>query len=369
MSETAGHMRKVSVNWCPSCHVPTTRRTCITCGSKTVRQAGNGSYRPAYKREIELIGRLANCELMAEPRDYVVWRSGRTYYAGGERFARVSGGSWFESPRIEVLNEKVLRRLQGHIGGRKPKWLTRPETETLDLLRACNAIRLSQLEEEAIAFLVQVRAETPNLPMVVSWSGGKDSTVASVLTQRAFPNEQITHIFADTTIELPCTHDYLSEFRQTYPCVPFIVSAPARDFLALCEEIGPPSRIQKWCCTTQKAAPLANALRLAGRRKRVIVVSGLRRAESARRSGYDRVMDEGKIGVQRMVNPLLDWVDFDIWAWLVTQEIPFNSGYKAGLTGRSLSHAYSRGCAVSSGQFGGATHELLLQSSHGESVH
>jgi phosphoadenosine phosphosulfate reductase len=283
-----------------------------------------------YTAEIELIGRLLDQPLMLHPQDLVLWRSGRTYYAGGRRLARVVGGGWLEKPRLHVYDEEYMKLLQGRRPGRRPKWLSRDISETRALLSAANTPLLTSLEEEAIGFLREVRRDHVELPMAVSWSGGKDSSIVSVLTQRAFPDEQTVHIFADTTNELPCTYEYLEHYRQYYPTTPFVVGYPNWDFLDLCREIGPPSRIQRWCCSTQKAAPLAEALRSVASTGRTLVVSGLRRSESRRRQDYKRVNYNGKIGLQILANPIVDWDNFAVWLWTELQDLPMNEGYRFG---------------------------------------
>ncbi|MGQ9730506.1 MAG: phosphoadenosine phosphosulfate reductase domain-containing protein [Candidatus Zipacnadales bacterium] len=190
---------------------------------------------------------------------------------------------------------------------------------------------MTQLEEEAVSFLRQTRQRYQDLPVVVSWSGGKDSTTASFIARRAFPDERIIHLFADTTIELPCTYDYMREFRTAYPAVPFLIELPARDFFALCREIGPPSRIQRWCCTTQKAAPLTKLLHTIGAERKVLVVAGLRQDESPRRQDYERVQPRVKVAQQVRISPIIEWSEFDVWAWTLRRGIPINRGYGLGL--------------------------------------
>ena len=48
---------------------------------------------------------------------------------------------------------------------------------------------------------------------IVSFSGGKDSTVVSIV-RRAFNNQSIVHVFGDTTLELPDTLQYISDFKN-----------------------------------------------------------------------------------------------------------------------------------------------------------
>jgi len=269
--------------------------------------------------------------LMARPADLVLWRSGRSYYAAGRKVFSLSGGDHAHPPQLQVHDEELMKLLRGRRRGRRPDWLRRDAATTRALVADANIVHLTRLEEEAIAFLQDTRAAYPSLPLVVSWSGGKDSTVASTLTQRAFPDERIPHVFADTTIELPSTYEFLREFRRDNPAIPFLIGMPARDFFELCREIGPPSRIQRWCCTTHKAAPLTDVLRVVGGGCQVLVVGGLRRTESNRRQTYPRVIDDGKIGLQMLLSPLADWADYDIWLWTMANGTAVNSGYHWGL--------------------------------------
>ncbi|MBC7289513.1 MAG: phosphoadenosine phosphosulfate reductase family protein, partial [Armatimonadetes bacterium] len=64
---------------------------------------------------------------------------------------------------------------------------------------------------------------------------------------------------------------------------------------------------------------------------KVLVVSGLRWAESKRRSGYRRVMHDTKVGPQILVNPIIDWSDFDVWLWTLSSGAPINEAYRYGL--------------------------------------
>lgn len=282
--------------------------------------------------------RLTGESLMARPADFVLWRSGREYFAAGRKVCRLSGGSAFEPPRLTVHDADLMRLLRGKRPGRRPAWLRRDPEETVALVAEANSLRLAVLEEEAVAFLREVREQHPDLPLVVSWSGGKDSAVASELARRAFPDERITHVFADTTIELPSTYDYLRTFRKANPAIPFLIGAPARDFFELCREIGPPSRIQRWCCTTHKAAPLADVLRAVGGQGQVLCVTGVRSSESVRRQGYGRVSNLAKIGPQIQVNVIAGWSDLDVWLWQVAHGGKTNSGYLFGLDRVGCAH-------------------------------
>ncbi|MBC7288118.1 MAG: hypothetical protein H5T86_08775, partial [Armatimonadetes bacterium] len=90
---------------------------------------------------------------MAAPRDLVLWRSGRDYFAAGRRVFRIVGGGWDIEPELQIYDGSLWALLQGRRRGRKPQWLKREPKETLGLLRAANAAHLAALEEKAISLL------------------------------------------------------------------------------------------------------------------------------------------------------------------------------------------------------------------------
>lgn len=303
---------------------------CVSCGRRTDELLKGAKLRPVFRQEIELMSRLVGRDLMRNPRDLVLWRNGHDYYALGRKVFRLAGGNCDQPPVLSVHDAEIMAVL-ARPASRLPAALRRPASEQMNLLREANSVRLAILEEEAVSFLRDVRRDYPDLPLVVSWSGGKDSAVASAVAQRAFPEERITHVFADTTMELPTTYEYLKRFREENPATPFVVGLPVRGFFDLCREIGPPSHIQRWCCTTHKAAPLSDVLSAVGGGSDVLAVCGLRRSESQRRKAYPRVITQGKIGKQVLLSPLADWTDFDIWVWLLTAGGALNRAYLYGL--------------------------------------
>ena len=57
---------------------------------------------------------------------------------------------------------------------------------------------------------------------------------------------------------------------------------------------------------------------------------GIRRSESVSRSKYERESDSPKITKQRIISPIIDWMDFDIWLYILTTGIDFNDAYRLG---------------------------------------
>ena len=156
----------------------------------------------------------------------------------------------------------------------------------------------------------------------------------SDLVINALNNEMIIHIYGDTTLEYPETGVYLEEFRKIHPRTPMLIAKNKdQDFNELCKVIGPPSRMMRWCCTIFKTGSITRKIDSTFKNKiKVLTFQGLRRNESIARSKYDRESNGAKITKQQTVAPIIDWLDFDVWLYILTRNIPFNNAYKKGFS-------------------------------------
>ena len=168
--------------------------------------------------------------------------------------------------------------------------------------------------------------------MFVSFSGGKDSTVTSDIVMRALSEPKILHIFGDTTLEFPETMRYVDRFKKEHPQTPVLSSRNKdKDFEKLCKLVGPPSRVMRWCCTIFKTGAIQRKIKTLFRNKnRIITFYGIRRSESASRSKYERETEGSKITKQITISPIIDWMDFDVWLYMLTTKIDFNYAYRLG---------------------------------------
>ena len=67
-------------------------------------------------------------------------------------------------------------------------------------------------------------------------------------------------------------------------------------------------------------------------KKNVRTYYGIRRNESKSRRSYSREDDSPKISKQKVSSPIIDWIDYDIWLYILSSGIDFNDAYRKGYT-------------------------------------
>ncbi len=310
-----------TVYWCDDCKIPLFDDVCPLCG-KQARRIGS-DIRPVFPEERLLLEILLDKPFLYK--EASVWNtSGNHYYADGKPIKfRVSQTNGMDAVKIkkrydELCCDNTYDSFEKYIG----KFLI------------ANRKRYDYISSEAMEYIRTAARDADLTEMFVSFSGGKDSTVVSDLVMRALGTQLVLHIYGDTTLEFPESAEYVARFKKEHKKTPVITSKNKdKDFLELCEQLGPPSRVMRWCCTIFKTGAIQRKIQTLFRnKKRILTFYGIRRSESASRSKYDRDSDSPKIAVQRTISPIIDWFDFDIWLYLLTTGIDFNRAYRLGYT-------------------------------------
>ncbi len=328
------------IYWCDHCQHPvkTDRlRRCPQCNAKLRYLAID--IRPVFARERRILQFYGHGPLTTE----AVWRSSKSHYY-------YINGQPISLPKIDQLKDD-LPDIAAYIND-SDHYDALDEQLIADYRRqlAVNQTHLNALEDEAMRFIETVDRKFQSRLRLVSFSGGKDSTVVSDLVVRAL-GADVTHVFNDTTIEDANTHEYVRQFREMNPLIPFWEVRPEHNFHDLVEQIGPPSRVMRWCCTIFKAGPINNLLQSLGDRK-VLTFYGIRADESPRRANYERITISGisdkaiavdkenglyaipsataKIGQQVTAAPILHWSEFDVWLYILSRGLAFNKSYRLG---------------------------------------
>ena len=194
-----------------------------------------------------------------------------------------------------------------------------------------------------------------DMPLVVRYSGGKDSDVILQLAKESGVPFRVTHNL--TTADPP---DNVYYIRRVFAAlreegIDCRINVPRRSLWKIMREtLVIPSRIMRVCCSELKERRMPDA---------PYIVTGVRWAESAGRrakSGIAMVYTARERGVEekaaaagllttddassrrlfeqcqmrgvRVLNPIIDWSDDDVWDYLHSRGIEGNPLYKEGWT-------------------------------------
>ena len=313
------------VFYCEKCHSPIYDEVCNKCGSKGNKIGTD--LRPVFAKE-----RLLLEVLLGEPFKFVdksIWCVGANNYLIDGKKVKMPFAEFRKKDVKPIISE--LKALEV----RNQKYVDSDfNNKFINNFVECNINHLNIITDEAIEYIKKTSAKYDVSSMFISFSGGKDSAVTSNLVIRALGTESIPHIYGDTTLEYPESKKYIEEFRKKYPLTPILVAKNTdQDFKNLCEVVGPPSRVMRWCCTIFKTGAITKKIEQLYKNKiRLLSFQGVRRAESASRSKYDRDTDSPKISKQQVASPIIDWTDFDVWLYIVSNNIPINEAYREGFS-------------------------------------
>lgn len=318
----------IEVNWCDHCHIPLihlandlSMDNCPICNRTTSYLASD--LRPVFPEERLLLELL----LDVEPYTYAnnsVWAANSRYYIDGKPVSIST--TCFRDADTRVLREKLDKFREGNPNNYFQN--------VVSLFVKANAYRLNNIIEEASSFIKDVSTGFSEEQIVLSFSGGKDSTVTADIVTKTLGNPSLVHIFGDTTLEFPLTYEYADRFSKEHPDAIFIVSRNnEQSFYDVCEDIGPPARMMRWCCSMFKTGPITRVLNGTYEAQQILTFYGIRRYESVSRSKYSRVTsstENVKIQKQTVAAPIFDWKDIDVWLYLLSEKVDFNDAYRLG---------------------------------------
>lgn len=316
------------VFWCSTCHTPiiqnnrqADRGICPVCRNKLKYMATD--IRPVFPEErllFELVtGREPNSLV-----DQSVWASNNRYFVEGKPIS--VSNSMYEQVNVD----QIIEGLNNNSGGNSYDGFNQYVSKFID----ANSQRLDYLKDEANEFIHNAVEKFDEEHIVLSFSGGKDSTATADLVVKALSNPSLVHIFGDTTLEFPLTVEYAKRFRENHPQAIFIVARNnEQNFMDVCDDIGPPARLMRWCCSMFKTGPITRAINSLYRNQRILTFYGIRKFESVSRSKYNRIEDDAesvKIQQQTVASPIFFWKDIDVWLYILSEGIDFNDAYRLG---------------------------------------
>ena len=194
-----------------------------------------------------------------------------------------------------------------------------------------------------------------DMPLVVQYSGGKDSDVILQLAKESGVPFRVTHNL--TTADPP---DNVYYIRRVFAAmreegIDCRINVPRRSLWRIMREtLVIPSRIMRVCCSELKERRMPDAPYIvtgvrwaesAGRRAK----SGIAMVYTARERGVEekaaaagllttddassrRLFEQCQLRGVRVLNPIIDWSDDDVWSYLHSRGIEGNPLYKEGWT-------------------------------------
>ena len=314
------------VHYCSVCNIPIIKPNnidyinCPLCGNKT--EYLSTDVRPVYPKE-----RLLLELIKGKPLEFLkssVWCANSLYFIDGKKFN-------LSVKELQTANtDSIIKKLDEFS---KQNEDNRFEHYASKFCEA-NKVRLHEITDEAFSFVQNIAKQTDEEHLVISFSGGKDSTVTADIVTKALSNPSLVHIFGDTTLEFPSTKIYADRFRKNHPYAIFMTAKnEEQNFLSVADDIGPPARMMRWCCSMFKTGPITRVLNNIFQDDHIITFYGIRKVESTARSKYNRVQNGGediKIQKQTVASPIFFWKDIDIWLYLISNHVDFNDAYKLG---------------------------------------
>lgn len=323
-----GHKTVMSstIYWCEECNIPIYNDTCPVCGNKGKYIATD--VRPVFPEENMLISLI----FTGNPFEFQkksMWYGANNYIIDGVKHkVSISEINKWPIDKVKALKEEYEKNAVDID-------YTYFDEYKIRFIEA-NRDRYNYITEEAVNFVQQYTKRYSLEDMMVSFSGGKDSTVTSHIVNVALGTNKVIHIFGDTTLEFPYTLEYKKRFNKNAESQGVrILTAKNRekDFEQLCDVVGPPSRVMRWCCTVFKTGAIQKTISSVFKDKtNILSFQGIRHSESASRSKYDRESDSPKITKQKVASPIIDWIDFDVWLYILSTGIDFNYAYRLGWT-------------------------------------
>lgn len=187
-------------------------------------------------------------------------------------------------------------------------------------------------------------------PLVVTTSGGKDSSVCVELAIRAGIPFEVMH--NHTTADAPETVYFVRrEFQrleekglQCTLTLPTYKGERTSMWKLIPQKLMPPTRLVRYCCSILKETGGAGRF----------ISTGVRWAESSSRKNnrgiYERIgstkankiilnndnddkrmlFENCRLKAKRVVNPIIDWTDKDVWDFLDDAKVPVNPLYAEG---------------------------------------
>lgn len=205
-------------------------------------------------------------------------------------------------------------------------------------------------EETAITRLREASAMSLKVykqPLVVTISGGKDSSVCVALAERAgIPFEVIhNHTTADAPETVCFVRNALHRLElKGIKCnlqYPFYKGKRTSMWQLIPQKLMPPTRIVRYCCVILKEYGgtgrfITTGIRweesLSRREKRGIYEAGRKVVLNNDNDDRRRLFENCRLQAKMVCNPIIEWTDADVWDYIRSERLTLNPLYQCGFS-------------------------------------
>lgn len=184
-----------------------------------------------------------------------------------------------------------------------------------DLIKA-NEDKIYEYLSRSEAFLYSMISKVEK-PIVVSFSGGKDSLVVLHITLDLGVEPEV--VFNNTGIELPETIDTVEKVIEKYGLELKVADAGDKFWRAV-EVYGPPARNYRWCCKVVKLVPFAMLAKRAWPQGALNIL-GQRAFESFDRARSPRVWRNRWVPHVLSIAPIQEWPQLLLWIHIIKSKL------------------------------------------------
>ena len=206
--------------------------------------------------------------------------------------------------------------------------------------------RVNLLYNESLDFLYKYLFKNKDTPIVFNHSGGKDSCLSYELfknIKEKLLKEGVvldyTISFANTSNDTADTYKFIKD-NNNIEQEKLKIMNPKEGFYNMIKRKNyfVSTVLSRECCGVYKEGQIRKQYDI---NKKYIMILGVRKFESTKRSKYDWIMDDSfyiKLFGKKNTNPklwvniapIINWKDEDVWIYLIKEKIKLNEQYKKG---------------------------------------
>ena len=281
--------------------------------------------RPVFLQELQILEVDKHFRLPQTDKP-ICWNIDSRYYYKGQPFFERRGAGIYTKPTIVYNDEFAFDTL---------------EPVDIEKVVELNKEAIDTIGNEAMDFIMGCYETYKGRvdDFVVAFSGGKDSQVILDLVTRVLPVESFKTVFQDTDMELPCTYDIVDyteeDYKYRFPNFKMYHATSERKAIDLWKQYGPPSRVNRWCCSVMKTTVFRRAMKELHNTEvqpKVAVFEGVRADESTRREAYDRIGANVKHPNIINCRAIFRWNSSEVFLYMFSRGIMLNPAYRMGLT-------------------------------------